>query len=181
MTTEVLYDKSTRDVLRTTQQELKPWSLHNFGEREPWQPLMGAFEEASELTNFYSPANYNVEEIKDAVADITIYLCDYCTVLGLDIAELYVEQPVKIDQGLFINTLLIAMGKIAHAHLKKAQNVRISEDHVANIKYNIAKSILILENYCAMENYNYAQTVEMVWNRVKQRDWKRFPKNGRSE
>jgi len=82
------------DTLRRVQRELKPWVSHNFGEREPWQPLLGIGEEVGELMHAHLKAHQGIRSHEnhsaakiDALADIIIFACDYATAEGIDIAD----------------------------------------------------------------------------------------------
>ena len=71
------------------------------------------------------------------------------------------------------------VGELSHAHLKMEQGIRSSsmydkEDAVGDIGvYLIA--------YCALNNIDFANAITKTWDQVRQRDWKKYPKNGRSE
>jgi len=79
-------------TLKGLQVELKPWVEHNFGSRPSWQPLLGIQEEVGELSHAYLKRAQGIrteenhtENIKDAVADILIYLADFCNAEGIDL------------------------------------------------------------------------------------------------
>jgi len=77
--------------LKQLQDEQRPWVAHNFPGRQPFYPLLGAMEELGELAHAHLKGlqgiRHTPEEIKlmkqDAVADIIIYLSDYCSAEGL--------------------------------------------------------------------------------------------------
>ena len=81
------------DTLARVQAELKPWVAHNFGDREPWQPLLGIMEEVGELAHAFLKQNQGIHTtedhttaIRDAVADVVVFLCDFCNGQGIDLA-----------------------------------------------------------------------------------------------
>lgn len=81
-------------TLRELQEQQKPWVEHNFAPRPSWYPLLGAVEELGELAHAHLKAcqgirlTENHEAAKrDAVADIIIFLADYCTAEGFDLQE----------------------------------------------------------------------------------------------
>ena len=87
-------DVGKGDVLRTMQREQVAWVKHNFGEREAWQPLLGVAEEVGELSHAYLKRHQGIrmqeghdEAIVDAVADIVIFLSDFCSSEGIDLAD----------------------------------------------------------------------------------------------
>lgn len=82
-------------MLRRLQDEQRSWSLRNFGEHPAWQPLLGAVEELGELAHAHLKEAQGIrlhenhaEMAKDAIADIVIYLADYCSVRGFDFEEI---------------------------------------------------------------------------------------------
>jgi len=92
---ELASEAAEADTLRRVQREQVPWVLHNFGERESWQPLLGAQEELGELAHAHLKGHQGIRSgedheanAKDAVADVIIFLCDYSSSRGWDIAEL---------------------------------------------------------------------------------------------
>ena len=81
--------------LKTLQEELKPWVLHNFGTRPAYHPLLGAVEEIGELAHAHLKQEQGIrtdedhdEKAKDAVADAIIYLADYCNCRGFDMDDI---------------------------------------------------------------------------------------------
>lgn len=79
-------------VLKKIQKEQVEWAKSNFGDKPSWMPLLGAMEELGELSHAHLKNEQKIrmnephfENKKDAVADIIIYLCDYCTSQNIDI------------------------------------------------------------------------------------------------
>jgi NTP pyrophosphatase (non-canonical NTP hydrolase) len=77
-------------TLRQLQEEQRPWVQYNFPGRLPYYPLLGAMEELGELAHHHLKneqgirMNENHHEQKiDAVADVVIFLSDYCTANGI--------------------------------------------------------------------------------------------------
>ena len=90
--------KRESDPIRTAQREQVEWVKHNFGERPSWQPLLGAVEELGELAHAHLKQEQGIRlhedheaNAKDAVADVTIYLLDYCSSRGWDFVDLVVS------------------------------------------------------------------------------------------
>jgi len=90
-------------MLRKLQEEQRPWVLHNFGNRPSWMPLLGAVEELGELAHAHLKAAQGIrlgenhqEAAKDAVADIVIYLADYCSAEGYDFESIVTETWEKV-------------------------------------------------------------------------------------
>jgi NTP pyrophosphatase (non-canonical NTP hydrolase) len=83
-------------TLRDIQEDQKPWVAHNFGRRATYMPLLGAMEELGELAHAHLKAEQGIRgtvaehevAAKDAVADIIIFLLDYCSARGWDAASI---------------------------------------------------------------------------------------------
>jgi NTP pyrophosphatase (non-canonical NTP hydrolase) len=82
-------------TIREIQGEVGVWQSHNFPNHEPWEPLLGAMEELGELAHAHLKQHQKIRNTedheanaKDAVADVTIYLMDYCNSRGWDFEQL---------------------------------------------------------------------------------------------
>jgi len=92
-------------TFRQLQQEQVPWVKHNFGDREAWQPLLGAVEELGELAHAHLKHTQRIrveenhlENAEDAVADVIIYLADYCSAMGFDLQECIEKTWAQVKQ-----------------------------------------------------------------------------------
>ena len=92
-------------MLKKMQEEQKPWVKHNFGDRPSWMPLLGVVEELGELAHAHLKKAQGIrvnenhdENIKDAVADIVIFLADYCSSVGIDLEKVVQETWDKVKQ-----------------------------------------------------------------------------------
>ena len=92
--------------LRVLQEEQRVWVQRNFPGREAHHPLLGAVEELGELAHHHLKAALNirgsVEEHllaeRDAVADIVIFLSDYCSARGFDLQECVERTWAEVKQ-----------------------------------------------------------------------------------
>ena len=81
-------------TFRKLQDQNALWVACNFGPHPAWHSLLGIVEEVGELSHAYlkreqrirTNQNHN-EAIRDAVADIVIYLADFCTTEGIDLGD----------------------------------------------------------------------------------------------
>lgn len=74
------------------------------------------------------------------------------------------------------------VGELSHAHLKKLQGIRITpEQFQAKAKDAVGDIVIYLMDYCTSNGWDFMQVVQDTWANVKTRDWKKFPKNGRTE
>ena len=86
-------------TLRQLQEEQVPWVAHNFGDREPWQPLLGAVEEIGEACHAFLKWKQGIRggeqehmaKLRDAIGDTVVFLADLCSAMGFDFQEI-VEQ-----------------------------------------------------------------------------------------
>lgn len=93
-------------TLRQLQLELKPWQAHNFPNRQPVEPLLGVAEETGELCHAHlkgvQKIRHTPEEVRsmkeDAVADIIVYLADYCNAEGIDLEAALFKTWSKVKQ-----------------------------------------------------------------------------------
>jgi NTP pyrophosphatase (non-canonical NTP hydrolase) len=77
--------------------------------------------------------------------------------------------------------LIEELGELAHSHLKLAQEIRISEDHISQAKDSVGDIVIYLADYCSSMGFDLESLVQETWNEVKKRDWKKYPANGRTE
>ena len=82
----------TNKTLSEIQTEKIAWVQHNFKDRKSWHPLLGLQEEVGELAHHYLKREQGIRinedhaaGIKDSVADIVIYLLDFCTAEGINL------------------------------------------------------------------------------------------------
>ena len=95
--------------LRALQVQLKLWQEHNFPGREAWQPLLSISEEVGELYHAYLKRNRRTQlrirleenhsaKIRDAVADIIVFLADFCNAEGIDLQEALEQTWTEVKQ-----------------------------------------------------------------------------------
>lgn len=67
------------------------------------------------------------------------------------------------------------LGELAHAHLKEAQGIRVSENHRENARDAVADIIIYLADYASAVGFDLQSIVMETWDKVKNRDWKKNP------
>lgn len=160
--------------LRTLQEEQAPWSKKNFGDRPSWQPLLGLVEEVGELDEALEAKDE--AEIRDAIADITIYMADFCTALGFDLEALHARSLQSIM--LPVKNLRI-VAKLAHAYLKQAQGIRgTAFEHNTAMQEQLVTLLWNLNVLCGMLGDPLQKITFKVWQKVKARDWTKNAKTG---
>ncbi len=86
---------NTYAAFAVLQAQVGLWSRRNFPKNKPYFPLLGAFEECGELAHAHLKQEQGIRGTiaeheaakKDAVADIVIYLADYCERHDIDMAS----------------------------------------------------------------------------------------------
>lgn len=88
------------------QQEIGEWGEYNFGPRDSNLSLMGIMEELGELAHAqlkgiqairHTPTEIREKKI-DAVGDIFIFLCQYCTGEGIDLGRSIAEVWSEVSK-----------------------------------------------------------------------------------
>ena len=170
-------------LLTAVQDEQATWSWENFGEQPDVNPLLGIGEELGE---FYE-ATKSKDKL-DALCDVAIYSMDYATRRRWNLAHLVeAHSPLIADnptvQAMAISDcpLMVALGRLNHAHLKEAQGIR-GDASVHQTAAKEALAAIFLE--CAAEFYvlpqasklSFVEAISIVWSRVvEKRNWKKNP------
>ena len=152
--------------LKQLQSEHNEWAERNFGAHEAWQPLVGMIEELGELAE--ARREGNVPKILDAIGDVMIFMCDFCSCVSFDFDELVAGKRTKI----FNDDLRIWAGKLCHHFLKKHQGIRgKADEHTQDIRIILHYIIGILDNQCVLLGTSVERVTVDTWQTVKVRDW----------
>jgi NTP pyrophosphatase (non-canonical NTP hydrolase) len=66
------------------------------------------------------------------------------------------------------------VGELCHAQLKGEQGIRHTPEEIKKMKMDAVGDIVIfLSNYCTAQKLSLNECVELAWNEVKDRDWKK--------
>lgn len=93
--------------LRELQKQVGEWSRRNFGDQDPINPLLGIGEEYGELLHAVLKERQGIRKMQgevakaakvDAVADLLIYLADFCERNDLDLDAAVVVTWAKVSQ-----------------------------------------------------------------------------------
>lgn len=170
-------------LLTIIQDEQADWSYRNFGKQPDVFPLLGIAEELGE----FFEASKNRDKV-DALCDVAIYSMDYATRRGWQLSQiiednlpLIADNPVVQAMAQSDCPMMVALGRLNHAHLKEAQGIRgNAADHVAAAK--VALAGIFLE--CAAEFYflpqsskvSFVEAISAIWSEVVvKRNWKENP------
>ena len=81
--------------LRILQDQLEEWTAHNFGAPPPFHAFLGVVEEVGELAHLILKQEQGIrtgedhdEKARDAVADIAIFLVNYCVLRGREFEDI---------------------------------------------------------------------------------------------
>jgi NTP pyrophosphatase (non-canonical NTP hydrolase) len=73
------------------------------------------------------------------------------------------------------------VGELCHAHLKAEQGIRgTPEEHRAAKLDAVGDVVVYLADYCARNGLDLGQAVAATWASVRERDWVKFPGDGRT-
>lgn len=71
------------------------------------------------------------------------------------------------------------VGELSHAILKRKQGIRgTKEEHEEAIIDAVGDIVIFLADFCATQKIDFALSVALTWDKVKKRDWKKYPVNG---
>lgn len=173
------------DDLFRLQKESRAWVMHNFEPTEEdfyrryYRPLLGIFEEIDEM--FTAASKADVLELQDAVADIVIFLADYCNRVGLYLPDLWKNRSKvdSLDDALYLSWLQL-IGKLAHHNLKRDQGIRGAQlEHEEKIKEALHAMLGRLDYLARQEHFCVVGVTVRVWDtKVSKRNWKRNTTDG---
>ena len=161
------------------QEQVAVWSKLNFGFQVSKfngnimgfnNPLLGIIEECGELNEA------DTQELTiDAISDIVIYSCDFCSRLGIELPE---ASPTHENEQ-----LLTIVGDLCHAVLKTHQGIRGFEDQtfaLQTINNSVARLLRYLESLCVdLEIDSPMELAAVTFQEVvSKRDWVKNPEAG---
>lgn len=170
--------------LHVFQLEVWEWSRKNFGDQLAHRPLLGIVEECSEIIDATERGSRC--DVADAVGDTMVYIADYCARRGFELTEIVhsfdaiASSREGIDDAFegYVQSLLLHVGRLCHAHLKQEQGIRLTEDHVGNAKLELRAIIGIVWSIATLQNIDFEAAVASTWEHVSKRNWKANPTTG---
>ena len=163
-------------TLQEIQSELKVWTEFNFGKQTPDIPILGMIEELGELSHAILKEKQGIRtsdflaDKKDAIADLTIYALNY---LNANDFEYDGNQPSKsyLTECEILQDISVQIGML---------DTEVNDIEMFINSGNIEDLISLLRGLCNMFEIDFLTTVNEVWEQVKLRDWKKYPKDGRN-
>lgn len=148
--------------LEQLQIDVGEWSRRNFPNNQPHHPLLGIIEEIGE----HGDAKTS-EDKADAVADATIFLCDYCARNGVKLKDSIPKNPFRI---------VSTFARLSHFHLKGEQKIRYAPEIIQKMKEELCQEIIgCLRGMAQMHILDFDAVVSNTWDQVKQRNWSTNP------
>ena len=87
--------------------------------------------------------------------------------------------PLEGEHSLILG-MTEELGELAHHVLKRDMGIRGEEGHDAKIRDAIGDLQVFLLQFCTRQGLNPLECLMDVWREVKQRDWLRFPQDGKT-
>ena len=92
--------------IQDIQKEIAEWGQYNFPNSEPNDKLMGVMEELGELCHAVLKRKQKIRGTKyehdaaeaDAIADLFIFLCHYCSLRGLNLEAIILQTWNQVKQ-----------------------------------------------------------------------------------
>ena len=76
------------------------------------------------------------------------------------------------------------VGELSHSILKRSQGIRGGEDWYdfrEKARDAVGDIVIYLNNFCSMYGWSLEEIVSETWDKVKERNWKKFPRDGTNE
>lgn len=170
-------------------EERNVWVEHNFPDRhipDPGESIQGCIEELGELTHavlkraqsIRGTADEHIENARDAVGDLSVYLLGVMSHAQVTPTGEHTQVLMGTDPHGTVFKILTHV-----AHLGNIYEVEVETGQDLNNLYDQAVDLLVfqLREFCRVESLgDYDTIVREVWDSVKQRDWIKYPTNGRT-
>lgn len=74
------------------------------------------------------------------------------------------------------------MGELSHSFLKQEQKIRGTwQEHEVNAMDAVGDMMVYLMDLCTKRGWDLGAITQETWDAVKQRDWQKFPGNGKDK
>jgi NTP pyrophosphatase (non-canonical NTP hydrolase) len=98
--------------------------------------------------------------------------------------KVWVEHNFPNSTELWVPALGVAeeAGELCHAILKMSQGIRgTKQEHRAAVEDAVGDICIYLMDLCNKMDLSFELSILRTWREVRQRDWIKYPKNGRTE
>jgi NTP pyrophosphatase (non-canonical NTP hydrolase) len=177
--------KTSNATFTRVQAAHRIWAARNFPDTTADQTLQGMMEELGELA-----AAENLGDKEDAVGDVLIYALHHANLIGVELGVIAAEAIWRAGKAqhmyVFSATMeswalrnaVVALGRLAHARLKRAQGILMEEDHALNEIIALgdivgAMELMAIRLSTQANPGSAASVLAKVWDGiVSKRDWK---------
>jgi len=183
------------------QEELYRWQVYNFAEQDPGRMVLGVCEEAGELCHAQLKLEQGIrgskeeklEEMKDAIGDICMYAMNLCSFSKIPFTipspggELVPGVPVMSDEDIkkkhTARQLVFDVFRYAASISGEIGGFARSPAYegVAPFPGSVRSLSFSLYYLCRVNDWDLGEIILETWQHIGQRDWKQFPKNGKTE
>ena len=73
------------------------------------------------------------------------------------------------------------VGELTHTHLKMEQGIRLDEQLLEKKIDAVGDIVIYLTHYCILNGIDLHSAVFNTWQDVKERDWIKYPNNGKTK
>jgi len=183
------------------QEELYRWQTYNFDNQDPGRMVLGICEEAGELCHAQLKYEQNIrgtqeeklEEMKDAIGDICMYAMNLCSVNKIPFlipdpgGELVPGVKVLSDDQIR-DTFTVRQCVFDIFRYSASISGEIGEfsrspayDGIPPFPGSVRSLSFSLYYLTRLQGWDLAEIILETWQHIGKRDWKQFPKNGRTE
>lgn len=168
------------------QQDHAAWVIHNFGMpngENKWHPILGIVEEIGEFSHAYLKAAQGIRgtaedhyiAMRDAIADIGIYLMDFCTRVNIDFKDiLLATHHGRVGKEAMHLHIMELAAKGAAMRLLLGKDIHST----VNRNYVLEFTRCLWETGNRM-NLTLTEEIVSTWEKiVKKRDWKQNASDG---
>lgn len=168
-------------TLQEIQSELKVWTEYNFGKQTPEISILGMIEELGELSHAILKEKQGIRvsdflaDKKDAIGDLTIYALNYFNSINKTVVfETQANDFTSKTEHLISFIVTRQIGRLtATVYTRKGYTDTALSSCRIILRW--------LDSYSRFLGFDFTTLVNEVWEQVKLRDWKKYPKDGRTE
>lgn len=185
------------ETLSDLQKELFNWQVYNFGEQKDRRMILGICEEAGELCHAHLKLEQGIRgdreallaEAKDAIGDICIYAMNLLSNSKEPLPGLKprtdLERTTDLERiGDMALDVVCCAARIETA--RKMRSINTPAPHptappeIVPMIRHTNELFMVVNSFCALLGWNLEQIIRETWREVGARDWKRFPKDGKT-
>lgn len=176
--------------LQNLQRRVGEWADYNFGANRKslaYRSLFGIIEEFGELVHSQLKMEQGIRgtieehmaKIRDAVGDLVFYMMDYLHMMNEAVDFDWPKYDPFESWGFGTMKLEIIVFRI----LVRIADVAVEHEHYSGSHARSKCQLLLtwLNSYCIRSSINMQQAVWETAEQVFERDWIKFPKDGRTE